>query len=142
MNRAINQALVSLYSSAAIGDETNGLWFQEAPRKDISGAAIERPYTIFEFTAETDSAMTTTRRPNWENIDVMFSICSALKSPVEVATLFSLLTDLLDPLGNLGAAGYTTKRIDRTGQELVPDPDKGWVYEVSYRFVLENNIAD
>jgi hypothetical protein len=142
MNRAIQAALVTQYNSAAIGDETNGLWFQEVPRKDDGQAAVHRPYTVFEFTAETTSAMTPTRRPNWENVDVLFSICSSLKSPVEVTTLFNLLTDLFDPLDDINAANYTTIRIDRTGQELVPDPDKGWVYEVSYRFVLENDIAD
>ena len=134
---------MSLYNGAEIGEETNGLWYWEAPTQ-VGGVELERPYTVYEFAAETDSAMNATRRPHWEVINVTFSICSALHSPVEATRLFGLLTDLLDPLPHASfmAAGYSTIRIDRTGEELVPDPDEGWVYEVSYKFELENRLAD
>ena len=141
MNQAFGTALVTLYEADEIGDDTNGLWLWEAPTKN-GVVQIERPYTVFEWEADTSSAMNTTRRPHWEIINVTFSICSALPSPVEVTHLFDLLTDLLDPLGNLAMANYDTIRIDRTGEELVPDPDEGWVYEVSYKFEMENRLAD
>jgi len=134
------RALVTDYNGAEIGHQTNGLWFQEAPI-EVGTKKIVRPYTIYEFTIEPSTAMNRTGHPHWEKISIVFSICSGVKSPLQVTTLCSLLIKWFDVLTNLGAAGYETIRIDRTGQELVPDPDKGWVYEVSYDVVLENEVA-
>lgn len=76
-------------------------------------------------------------RPDWENITILFSIYSGQSSPVEVCYLFELLKDLFDPLSDIEAVGFDMVRLDRLSQEPIPDPDKGWIYEVVYKIQLQ-----
>lgn len=132
----IMQAIKNVYNGALIGSETNGIFFQEAPKR-LRGEDVMRPYTIFEFRSEPTTAMNQLGRPDWENIDVLFSIYTEGTSSIEACYLFELLKDTFDPITDLGATNFDTVRVDRTNQELVPDPDEGWIYEVSYRIQLQ-----
>ena len=133
IHESIFTAIYDRYLESPLPAFVEGFYFGEVPQ-DVEGT-----YALFaQVDGRQDYDMSSRLEDKLMQISIFTGPTEAAEGPTEcvrVAEIFMLWFDDCE----LEIAGGTLIRIDRESDNLVPDPDGGWMYQIDYRILAQED---